>query len=411
MIEILPVFLISFFGIFLNVWLFVMLFDKLMKPAKNISSRLVRLPKISILIPAHNEAASIGKTLRSAFALNYPKDKLEVIVIDNASTDGTADAARRFRRAKVLRIKEMGKAVALEKGFEKSGGDVIGVLDADTFVSRNALKKMIVHFADPQVGAVTNMINIDKESGVLSRFQKIEYTVSGLIKKILSTIDALYITPGTLSLIRREAVKEIGFSGDTLTEDMDMALSLIKKDYRIFHCLDARVRTVVPKTLKDWVSQRIRWYRGYMENMMKHRDLIFGRRNVVLGWFVIPIAGLLSVAIGIYTTLYMFGDFSYGLFAKMSSLQGLSLLDQLTLISRSFSEMANFIYNPYALMLFLVVFSTSMAVIMSFLRRMKGARRVDIAFVPLYMVVYYTIIMIYWLVSVFYEFSKRGRTW
>lgn len=411
MFELLPIFAISFFGIFLNVWFFMMTFENLSASILPKSKQARRLPKVSILIPAHNEAANIGKTLRSVFRLDYPKEKLEVIVVDNASTDDTAEIARGFPRARVLKISQKGKPVALERGFELSSGEVVGILDADTLVSRNVLRKMVGHFGDPKIGAVTNLITVDSKRNLLSRFQQLEYMASALSKKLLSILDALYIAPGTLSLIRREAVKKVGFSGDTLTEDMDLALSLIKSDYKIFHCLDARVKTIIPKTMKSWAAQRTRWYRGYIQNMQKHRDLIFNKKHLVLGWFVIPISGLLAIAVGIYTTFYFLGDFAYKVLLKLQSLPHISLADQLAVLLQSFPSITDFVYNPYALMLFTIVFFTSASAIVLSARVVKGVTKRDMLFIPLYMLVYYGIIMVYWLISVFQEFFRRGRTW
>ncbi len=411
MFDLLIVFVITFFGIFLNVWFFMVTFENLNTSILAKPKVARRLPKVSILVPAHNEAASIAQTLRSVLRLDYPKKKLEVIVVDNASTDGTAEIAKRFSWAKVFKIARKGKSFALEKAFKESSGEVIGILDADTFVSRSVLKKMVAYFDDPEIGAVTNLIRVDEKKNLMSKFQHIEYAASGMVKKLLSILDALYITPGTLSLVRREAVKKVGFSADTLTEDMDMALSLIKRGYKIFHCLDAEVKTIVPKTFKEWVLQRVRWYRGYMQNMYKHRDLMFDNKHLVLGWFVIPISGLLSVGIGVYTTFYLIGDVLYSTILRAESLQYVSLIDQAQIFFSTLPPINLILYNPYSLMLFAVVFLTSLSVITASTRIVKGVSRREMLYIPLYMMVYYSMIMVFWVVSVLHEIFKRGKTW
>lgn len=412
MVDLLPVFAISFVGIYLNVWFLLVTLEKMGKQAgSGMIKAARRLPKISVLVPAHNEAESISRTLRSIFKVDYPKNKMEVIVVDNASTDNTAEIAKKFPRAKVYKIKKKGKSFALEKGFSVSKGSVIGILDADTEVSRNALKKMVAHFEDPEVGAVTNLIRVDRKRGLIEKFQHIEYAVSALSKKLLSMLDALYITPGTLSLIRREAVKKIGFSNDTLTEDMDFALSLIKKNYKIFHCLDVEVKTIIPKSLGEWARQRIRWYRGYIENMVKHRDLIFNNRHVVLGWFVLPISGLLAIGIGVFTTAALFGDYGYSVALGIANFSYLSLAEQVTLLQAFTPSVMNIVYNPYAMFLFVLVFFTSMAVVMYATKIVKGVSRRELLLVPFYMLMYYTLIMVYWFVSAMYEVFRWGKRW
>jgi cellulose synthase/poly-beta-1,6-N-acetylglucosamine synthase-like glycosyltransferase len=407
MIDILPVFVISFVGIFLNVWFFLTTSEK--APKRACSAVLKKFPKVSILIPAHNEAASIADTIKSALKLDYPKNKMEIIVVDNASTDNTAAVARKFP-VKVFKIKEKGKSFALEKGFKESSGEFVGILDADTTASPNCLRKMLVHFDDPKIGAVTNMIRVDGEKNLLSIFQSIEYIVSGLVKKILSMIDSLYITPGTLSIFRREVLQTVGFSNDTLTEDMDLALSMLKKDYKIYHCLDAEVRTIIPKGFKEWGLQRIRWYRGYMENMIKHRDIIFNSRHMMLGYFVLPITGLMSVSIGVYATIFMAAEYIKSLATAIYGFSYISPIEQLTIALQNIN-ITDLIYNPYALMLFVFVFFTSLAVIVFAMRIVKGASAKNFLLLPLYMLIYYTMIMLYWVVSVVYEIFRRNKKW
>lgn len=407
MLDIFPVFVISFVGIFLNVWFFLTTFEK--APRRACDAVLKKFPKVSILIPAHNEAGSIASTIRSALKLDYPRSKMEIIVVDNASTDRTAAIARKFP-VKVFKISKKGKAFALERGLEESRGDFIGVLDADTTASPDCLKKMLVHFDDPRIGAVTNMIRVDSEKNLISIFQKIEYIVSGLVKKILSTIDSLYITPGTLSVFRREVLEKVGFSDDTLTEDMDVALSMLKKGYKIYHCMDAEVKTIVPKGAMEWGLQRIRWYRGYMENMIKHRDIIFNSRHMMLGYFVLPITGLLSVSVGVYATLFMVSQYASTIAAAIRGLPYISPADQIGAALQNIN-IADLIYNPYTLMLFVFVFFTSLAVIVFSMRLVKGASARDFLLLPLYMLMYYTMIMLYWVVSVVYEIFRRHKKW
>lgn len=407
MLELLPVLVISFLGIFLNVWFFLTTFENV--PKTRCLGIMKKFPKVSILIPAHNEARSIAATIKSAMKLDYPRNKLELIVVDNASTDNTAEIAEKFP-VKVFQIKRKGKAFALEKAFKESNGEFIGVLDADTVASPSSLRKMLVHFDDPKIGAVTNMIRVDKEKNLLQIFQSIEYMVSGLVKKILSTIDSLYITPGTLSVFRREVLQKVGFSNDTLTEDMDLALSMLKKDYKIFHCMDAEVSTIVPKGFLEWGLQRIRWYRGYMENMIKHRDIIFNSKHMMLGYFVLPITGLLSVSVGVYATMFMVTEYLKGAALTIYGLSYISPVEQMTIMLQSIN-IASIIYNPYALILFLFVFFTSLTVIASAMRIVKGANMRNFILLPLYMLVYYTMIMLYWLVSVVYELLRRNKKW
>lgn len=209
---------------------------------------------------------------------------------------------------------------------------------------------MIGYFDDKEVGAVTNFIKIDRRHGIISRFQELEYLMSAISKKILSLLDSFYIVPGTLSLVRKELADEIKFSSDTLTEDMDFALSLLKKNYKIVTCLDATVRTIIPKTLGAWMKQRVRWYRGYFENSIKHKDVILSRKYITLGWFVLPIAGYSSIGIGIYLTFLSFFNLLHSLLISLRSMNYIPLIEQINLAIGNLPKFnIDLLFTPYAI--------------------------------------------------------------
>lgn len=408
--SLIGLFIISFIGIYLNVWFLLLFFEnkEFLFKRKKIKTKF---PKVSILIPAHNEEKNIAKTLKSVLSIDYPKKKIEIIVIDNASTDKTSEIVKRFKRVKLIKIPIAGKAIALNEGLKVASGEIIGVLDADSQVSKSCLKRMIGYFDDENVGGVTNFIKVDKRKGLLSKFQDIEYAISGLTKRLLSFLETFFILPGTLSLIRADLAKEIKFSTDTLTEDMDIALEIIKRGYKIENCLDSICHTEIPKRLKSWIRQRIRWYRGFIQNTIKHKDILFRKKFLNLGWFVIPIAGYFAILIGIYVTFLNFFDFVYNLFLTLKSIKFIPIKDHIDLAIANFPKLGSFLYYPYSFVISLIIFFTSFFIFFIALKTLKKANLKIMFLLPLYMMFYYTLIMISWAISLFLELIRWKKEW
>jgi cellulose synthase/poly-beta-1,6-N-acetylglucosamine synthase-like glycosyltransferase len=407
--SLIGLFLISFIGIYLNVWFLLLFLEN-----KNFlfkTKKPKRYPKISILIPAHNEEKNIGKTLKSVLSIDYPKKKLEVIVIDNASKDKTSEVVKKFKKVKLIKIPVAGKAIALNEGLKVATGEIIGILDADSQVSKSCLKRMIGYFDDKRVGGVTNFIKVDEKKKILSKLQDIEYLISGLTKRLLSFLETFFILPGTLSLIRADLARKIKFSPDTLTEDMDIALEIIKRGYKIENCLDSISYTEIPKRLRSWFRQRIRWYRGFIQNTIKHKDILFRKKFLNLGWFVIPIAGYFAILIGVYVILLNSLDLIYNFFLTLRSINFIPIRDQINLALANFPNLSSFLFYPYSFIISLIIFFTSFFI---FFIGLKVLRKIDLKTVillPFYMTFYYTLVMVSWLISLFLELIGWKKEW
>ncbi|MBU0962901.1 MAG: glycosyltransferase [Nanoarchaeota archaeon] len=249
-------------------------------------------PKLTVLIPAHNEESTILDTIKGVKNLEYPKP-LEIIVLDDGSADGTYEKIKNIKDVKVVRFeKNKGKASVLNHGISISKGEFIVTIDADTYPQKDALMKMIGHFNDLKVGAVTTLVTVDKPKSFLQRLQELEYYAAfGFWHKSLSSIDCLYVTPGPMSIYRRKALLEIGgYDEGNITEDMEIALNLKKHSYKIACCVNTKVSTGVPYNIKSFIRQRLRWYRGALYNsLFKHKSLHFDKKNIEFGFFIFPL--------------------------------------------------------------------------------------------------------------------------
>jgi len=249
-------------------------------------------PEVSVLVPAYNEESVILDTVRSTLASAYPK--LEVLVIDDGSTDRTAELVRtnfgHDPRVRLLLQPNRGKPAALNHGLAEALGEVAISIDADTIVDPDAIPRLVRHFADPQVGAVAGNVKVINRNRWLTRWQALEYITSqNLEKRAFDLLNCIPVVPGAAGAWRTELLRSSGgFSGDTVAEDTDLTLSIRRSGWKIQYDEDAIGRTEVPDTVEALIRQRFRWTFGTLQAVWKHRDALGRPRYGTLGWIAIP---------------------------------------------------------------------------------------------------------------------------
>jgi cellulose synthase/poly-beta-1,6-N-acetylglucosamine synthase-like glycosyltransferase len=292
----------AFVGIYFT-FLFILLFlsnqKKLLKRPK-----IKSFPSVSIIIPAHNEEETIAETIENVKKLEYPKKK-EIIVVDDESADKTFEIAKKYRNIKVLRKKRGGKASALNFGIKQAKGEIVVCIDSDSYPEKDALLKTIPFF-EKNVAAVTTSVIVKNAKGVLERLQELEYIMVAWSRKLFEYLDAIYVTPGPMSLYRRDVLQKLGgFDEKNLTEDIEIAWRLMKHNYKIKMALDAKVYTHVPKTIKSWWHQRNRWNIGGLQTTAKYFNLFLKKEFGNIGTFLLPFFSL-SYALSIVGIFLMF---------------------------------------------------------------------------------------------------------
>ncbi|MBI2663980.1 glycosyltransferase family 2 protein [Candidatus Woesearchaeota archaeon] len=268
-------------------------------------------PKISIVIPAHNEAKNIGKCLEAVFASNYPPAKMEVIVVDDGSTDNTATAAKRYNEVKLLKQLHKGKAEALTLGAKAAKHAFILALDADTMMETDCVKEAVKPFADKKIGATSGVFRVKNSHSILGMFQNVEYYYHNIIRTSFSQVFGHGVWFfGAMSCYRKEVLQEIGwFKQDTLTEDMDISLEIRRAGYKTFSVRQAVSATIVPETLAAFYRQRSRWWLGGMQSLRKNRQLLKQGSSVPIAFLFInqfwwSIYAVLSLPVIIYQVSY-----------------------------------------------------------------------------------------------------------
>lgn len=272
-------------------------------------------PKVSIIVPCWNEEFTVSKTLNSLLQLDYPKDKLEILAVDDGSTDGTWKVLKTFEnnhQIKIFKKENGGKHTVLNFGIENCTGEYVGCLDADSYVDSRALKNIIMYFQkDTDAVSVTPSVKIYEPKNILQMMQKVEYGWGILLRKMLSYIGALYVTPGPFSIFKKNLFDKIGpYRHAHNTEDMEMAMRIQKHKLKIKNSHNAVVYTVAPDTVRKLVKQRLRWTYGFIKNVIDYKFIFFKKEYGNLGIFILPMASL-SIISGIYILSSIVMNFLY----------------------------------------------------------------------------------------------------
>ncbi|MFH9062345.1 glycosyltransferase [Streptomyces coeruleorubidus] len=233
---------------------------------------------VTVLVPAYNEEAGIGSTLRSL--LDSTHRELQVIVIDDGSSDRTADIAENTGdpRVEVVRQPNSGKAAALNTGLAHARYDIVVMVDADTVFEPDAIERIVQPLAHPAVGAVSGNTKVGNRRSLLARWQHLEYVFGfNLDRRMFEVLECMPTVPGAIGAFRRDAVIGVGgVSEDTLAEDTDLTMALWRAGWRVLYEESAVAWTEVPTTLRQLWRQRYRWCYGTLQAMWKHRGALFG---------------------------------------------------------------------------------------------------------------------------------------
>jgi cellulose synthase/poly-beta-1,6-N-acetylglucosamine synthase-like glycosyltransferase len=275
--------------------------------------KLKNYPFVSVIIPAHNEQDSIEKTAKSVLGLNYPHDKFEMIMVNDGSKDRTLEIMRQVKKAnpdrdiKIITHSNIGKAGSMNKAMHLAKGEYFACLDADSFVDKDTLMKMMKLFEkDSSITIMTPAMKVLEPKNWIQKFQRLEYITSMFFMRMMGKMDMIYVAPGPFSVYKREVVKKLGgFDVGNLTEDMEIAYRMQKHHFKMRQCHDAYVYTIAPDKIKELYKQRNRWYKGGLINFIKYRKLFLNPKYGDFGIFMMPVI----------LALYFFSIVGVGFFA------------------------------------------------------------------------------------------------
>ncbi len=251
-------------------------------------------PQVAVLIPAYNEEKVIERTVQGALDSDYPN--LRVIVIDDGSKDRTLEIARwafaaeeAAGRVLILTKPNGGKAEALNFGLEHiRDAEVFVGIDADTIVAPDAISRLVPHFLNPKVAAVAGNAKVGNRVNLWTRWQALEYITSqNFERRALNTMGAVSVVPGAIGAWRTTAVREAGgYHVDTVAEDADLTMALLRNGYRVEYEDRALAFTEAPTSANALMRQRFRWSFGILQAIFKHKG-VFARKGA-LGFVALP---------------------------------------------------------------------------------------------------------------------------
>ncbi|WP_229882593.1 bifunctional polysaccharide deacetylase/glycosyltransferase family 2 protein, partial [Streptomyces alanosinicus] len=264
---------------------------------------------VSVIVPAYNESAGIEAAVRSLVASDHP---VEIIVVDDGSTDGTADLveALHLPGVRVIRQENAGKPAALNTGLAAATCDLVVMVDGDTVFEPDTVRAIVQPFAAPRVGAVSGNAKVVNRGGLLGRWQHIEYVVGfNLDRRLFDLAECMPTVPGAVGAFRRRALLALGGVSDvTLAEDTDLTMALCRAGWRVVYEENAVAWTEAPASLNALWRQRYRWCYGTLQAMWKHRGALvqrgaagkLGRRGLVYLFLFQVLLPLLAPAVDIF---------------------------------------------------------------------------------------------------------------
>lgn len=250
-----------------------------------------KLPMVSVLIPARNEALVIEGLLNRLANQNYPREKLEIIVINDGSTDRTADIVMSWKEKNNLNLKLInvpseesgrGKGAALNRGLSFCSGEVIAIYDADNLPEKDSLRQLVIELiSHPRLAAVTGLFRAyNRHRNLLTRLINLESVAfQWIIQAGRNYFLNIAFLAGTNYVIRRRVLEALGGWDETaLTEDTELTLRIYERGWRVKFLPSAISWEQEPEKLKTWFRQRTRWARGNNDLILRQIKGIFERR-------------------------------------------------------------------------------------------------------------------------------------
>ncbi len=405
---------IFYIFIFLSVYAQVFFFITFLENRKKIVVRngkikLKNYPPVTIVVPCWNEETTVYKTIRSILSLNYPKDKLKIMLIDDGSTDGTWNIIKKFSKypnVRVFKKENGGKFTALNLGLKEMETEFFGGLDADSYADPESLVRIMSYFEkNPDAMAVVPSVTVHNAKTIIQNAQKAEYHMGVYFKKMLDFVGAINVTPGPLTIFRKKVFDDLGpYKHGHNTEDMEIAYRMQKNHYKIEHCNDAYVYTNTPRTIKKLYKQRLRWIYGFINNTLDYRGVLFRKKYGNFSLFTLPLG-----ALSIFSVTYLFSRIVYTtiefLYSKFIVYQTIGF------------HFNKFNFDPFFIntraSMFLVVVIYSLVIFAMVFGRKMAERRWSFSLSMLYFFPVFSIIAPFWFMKALYTtiVNRRPPAW
>lgn len=396
----------AFFGLFTSLVYLLTFYENRSKMSNPKANKLL---STTVIVPAFNEQGRIKKTIDSLLRLDYPKHLLEIILVDDGSTDNTLKEMKEYSKYSQIKIfskKNNGKASALNYGIKHAKGEIIVSLDADSFVDKNALMRMMGYFDNPKVMAVTPAMKVFKPKTIMQRIQHIEYLMGIFIRKAAAFLSCIHVTPGPFSAYRKIFFEKYGgYDENNLTEDMEVAMRIQSNNFIIENAQNAYSYTVAPSKFGSLFKQRLRWYLGFLDNFWKYRHLV-SRKYGTLGVFYIPTA-----FVSVFFTMFLVGYTFFKIFGN-----AFNNIFNLWSINFDFLKMINLKFDLFYIPMDLVIMITLLTLFVGTTIVLLGKRMAYDKEKMLYsyflsLLFYAPLYALWWISSFFYKATGKTMKW
>ena len=265
------------------------------------------LQPVSIIVPGYNEEVTAIKTIQSLLNTKYPS--FEIIFIDDGSKDKTYElvntAYGHHPLVQVLTKPNGGKASALNFGITHAKNNFVICIDADTQLKDDAVYHLMAFFTDEEIGAVAGTVKVGNENNMITKWQSIEYITSqNMDRRAFDLINSITVVPGAIGAFRKSAIfKAGGFTYDTLAEDCDLTMRILKQGYIVKNSDEAIAYTEAPETLNGLLKQRFRWSFGVMQSFWKNKDALFNKKYKFFGMLGMPNILIFQIVLPLFSPL------------------------------------------------------------------------------------------------------------
>ena len=260
---------------------------------KRIAARSGYEPSVTIIVPTHNEASLIRRRLVDIAAYEYDLDKVEVIVVDSGSSDGTADVVETVQREgllpRLVLIREerrRGKAAAINVALGRASGDIVVATDAPTLFDPQALGRLASNFADPSVGAVTGDFRVPDQSTLSQSEEGLFWTIRNRLRRLEAELDSTPFLSGEMCCFRRNLVSLL--DEDTVADDMNIALRVRQAGYRVVVDSVASFSEPRATSFRELNVSKTRRAVGGIQELFRFRRMIFRPRYGWFGMLILP---------------------------------------------------------------------------------------------------------------------------
>jgi cellulose synthase/poly-beta-1,6-N-acetylglucosamine synthase-like glycosyltransferase len=405
-------YIISFLSVYVQIFFLITFLEKkntLKKAPAHLD--LHTYPTVTIAVPCYNEERTIDKTVYSLLALDYPQDKLSILLVDDGSIDNTWEHIQKFDgnpQIQIFKKENGGKHTALNMALQKTTSEFFGCLDADSEVHPQALKRIMEYFQnDNRRMAVLPSIVINDPQNIIQYAQKVEYEMAIYNKKMLGFNGGIHVTPGPFSIFRKKVFDDLGpYRKAHNTEDQEIALRMQEHGYKIDHCPTAYVYTSSPNTVPKLVRQRVRWIYGFLKNMMDYKRMIFKKRYGTVALLTMP-SGIITILGVMFLSFVFVWNIGKIIYHKIIQIQTVGFANSLT-----FHFNFDWFYINTKTVFLLIIIAYSFTFLAIFIGKRIAHQKATFAPHVIYFFLLYSIIAPFWLMKAIYNaLRSREESW